>query len=157
MNVIADRADRSPGASGRREERERLRWRPWRTIGIVDAMPAARRAYMLTQELSGVRIEQPDVEIIPLHVDATADPAWWRAVVRRVDFDAAIEVHGADTEAVIPKRFERQRSERRSFLGKHRGNLALGGAVNPRIGPVRLPAIEISLRGLERFEAQAVQ
>ena len=60
-------------------------------------------------------------------------------------------------EAVIAKRFERQRAERRPFLGKHRGDLALGGAVDARVGPVRLPAIEIRLRRLERLEAQAFQ
>jgi hypothetical protein len=47
-----------------------------------------------------------------LHVDASTDPARGRAVVRRVDFDAAIEVDGADAEAVVAKRFERQRVER---------------------------------------------
>ena len=37
--------------------------------------------------------------------------------------------------------FERQRAERRPLLGKHGGDLPLGGAVDPGIRPVGLPAI----------------
>ena len=60
-------------------------------------------------------------------------------------------------EAVIAKRFERERPERRLFLGKHRGDLALRRAVDARIGPARFPAIQVRLRRLERLEAQALQ
>jgi len=60
----------------------------------------------------------------------------------------------ADTEAVIAKRFERERAERRLLLSKHRGDLALRGAMNARVGPVGFPAIEIRLRLIERLEAE---
>ena len=60
-------------------------------------------------------------------------------------------------EAVVAKRFERQRPERRPLLGKHRGDLALRRAVDARVGPARFPAIEVRLRRLERLEAQALQ
>ena len=97
------------------------------------------------------------MQIIPLDLDALAEPAGRRAVVRGLDFDAAIEMDRARAEAVIAKRLERQRPERRPLLGKHRGDLALGRAVDARVGPAILPAIEIGLRGLERLEAQALE
>src|SRR5688500_9805042 len=108
VDVIGDRAERGANAVRRGQERQRFRWGACGTISVFDAMPAARCAYMLAQQLSGLRIEQPDVQTIPLHLDAAPDPAWRRAVVRGVDFHAAIEVHGADAEAVITKRLERQ-------------------------------------------------
>ena len=97
------------------------------------------------------------MQVVPLHLDAPADPAGRRAVVGGLDFDAAIEMHRALAEPVIAKRLERQRAERGLLLGKHRGDLALRRAVDARVGPARLPAIEIRLRRLERLEAQAVQ
>ena len=45
----------------------------------------------------------------------------------------------------------------RPLLGKHHGDLALRRAVDARISPARLPAIQIRLRRLERLEAQPVQ
>jgi hypothetical protein len=39
----------------------------------------------------------------------------------------------------------------RPFLGKHRRDLAFGRAVDPRVGPVRVPAIEVRLPLLERL------
>lgn len=39
------------------------------------------------------------------------------------------------------------RPEGRAFLGKHLGDVAFGGAMDPRVGPVRFPAIEVLLRG----------
>src|SRR5207244_4595320 len=74
-----------------------------------------------------------------------------------LDLDAASEVHRADTEAVIPKRFEREWAEGGLLLGKHRRHLAFGGAVNAGVRPVRLPAIEIRLRVLESLEAEPAQ
>ena len=120
-------------------------------------MPAARGAQMLAQELSGLRREQADVQIVPLHLDALADPAGRRAVVRGLDFDAAIEVHRPFAVPVIAKRFERQRPERGLLLGKHRGDLSLRRAVDARVGPARLPAIQVRLRLLERLEAESSQ
>ena len=48
------------------------RWPVRRRSG--DASPRGR-AQMFAQELAGLRGEQADVQIIPLHVDALADPA----------------------------------------------------------------------------------
>ena len=99
-----------PAVAARREQRERRRRRARGRSRVVDAMPAARRAQMLAQQLAGLRIEQADVQVVPLHLDALADPAGRRAVVRGVDFDAAIEMDGALAEAVVAKRLERQRA-----------------------------------------------
>ena len=112
---------------------------------------------MLAKELSCLRGEQADVQIIPLHLDPLADPARWRAVVRGVDFDAAIEVHRAFAVAVIPKRFERERTERRLLLGKHHGDLPLRRAVDACVRPARFPAIQVRLRLVETLEAQSLE
>ena len=130
--------------------------RAGRSASAMRCQPRGART-MLAQQLAGLRIEQADEEVVPLHVDAPADPAGRRAVVRGLDFDAAIEMHGPHAEAVIAKRLERERAERGLLLGKHRGDLALRRAVDARVGPVRFPAIEIRLRLLERLEAQAAQ
>src|SRR6185312_8207308 len=85
------------------------------------------------------------------------DPAWWCRVVRGLDLDAAIEMHGAHPVAVITKRLDWQRLERRPLLGKHDGDLPLRRAVDARIGPVGLPAIEVGLCLIERLEAEAAE
>jgi hypothetical protein len=112
---------------------------------------------VLAEELPRRRVEESDMDVVPLHVDPPPDPAGRRAIEGGVHFDTAIEVHGAIAEAVVPKRLEGKRLQPRPFVGKHGGDLALGRAVNARIGPVRIPAIEIGLGGLKRLEAQALQ
>ena len=145
-------------ADGRaRQQRQRRRRRPRGSVLVVDPIPAAAGAQMLAQELAGRRRQQADVEIVPLHLHALPEPPGRRAVIRGLDFDAAIEMDGAVAEVVVAKRFDGERAERRPFLGKHRGDLALRRAVDARIGPVRFPAIQIRLRRFERLEAQAFQ
>ena len=112
-----------------------------RAVVVVQPVPAARGPEMLAQQLPGLRRQHADMQIIPLHLDALADPARWRAVIRGLDFNAAVEVHRPFAVAVIAKRFERQRPERGLLLGKHHGDLALRRAVDPGIGPARFPAI----------------
>ena len=112
---------------------------------------------MLAQQLARLRRQHPDVQVVPLHLHPLPDPARGRAVVRRLDFDAAIEMDGALAKAVVAKRFKRQPAERRPLVGKHRGDLALRRAVDPGVGPVRLPAIEVCLRGFDRLEAEPFQ
>ena len=157
MDVVTDGADRRARGLGRRQQRERLRGRAGRAIVLVDAMPPARRAQMLAEELLGRRMEQADVQVIPLDLDAASNPAGRRAVVGGLDFDAPIEMDRAGPVTVVTKGLERERSQRRLLLDKHRGDLALGGAMDPRVGPVRLPAIQVGLRLLNRVEAQAFQ
>jgi hypothetical protein len=115
------------------EERQGRPRRPCGPIGIGDPMVAARRPDVLAQQLPGER-EQADMEHGPLHLDALADPAGRCRVVGGVHFDAPIEMDGPQAVAVIPKRFEGQRLQRRSLLRKHRGDLALSGAVDDRTG-----------------------
>jgi len=146
--------------AGRRcpgEERDRARRRSRRTIIIVKAMPAAGRAQMLAQELSRLGGEQADVLLVPLHLDPLADPAGRGAVVGGLDLDAAIEVHRAFAVPVIAKRFERERPERGLLLRKHHGDLPLRRPVDARVGPARLPAIQVRLRLVETLKAQASQ
>ncbi len=64
------------------QERQRFRRRPHGAICIGDAMPSPRRAHVLAHELARLGIEEPDQEIGPLHLEALADPAGRRAIVR---------------------------------------------------------------------------
>src|SRR5829696_6341456 len=123
----------------------------------MQAMPPTRGAEMLAQQLAGLRREQAHVQLVPLHLDALTDPAGRRAVVRGLDFDAAIEVHRSIAVPVIAKRFNWERPEGRLLLGKHDRDLPLRRAVDTRVGPARLPAVQIGLRLLERLEAEAAE
>lgn len=148
------------GRAGRRratEQRECGRWRAGRLITDIDPMPAARRAQVLTQELPGRRIHQADMQRIPLHVEPMADPARRGPIESRFHLHTAIEMDRALAKLVIAKRLDGQRTQGRSFLGKHGGDLALRGAMDAGVGPVRVPAIQIGLRGVDRLEALSVQ
>ena len=147
----------APGGRRATEQGQRGGRRAGRAVAIVDAMIAARRAQMLTEQLVRLRVDEPHVQVVPLHVDAPADPAGRRAVEGGLDFDAAIEMDRAIAEAVVAKRLEGQRPQGGPFFGKHRGDLPLRRAVDARVGPVRFPAIQIRLRRLDRLEAQALQ
>ena len=149
VDVRADGADVHAGRRRASEKRDRAGRRARRPVVVVQTMPAAWRAQMLAQQLPRLRGEQADVQIIPLHLDALPNPAGRGAVVRGLDLDAAIEVHGAFAVPVIAKRFERERPERGLLLGKHHGDLPLRRAVDARVGPARLPAIQVRLRLVE--------
>ena len=60
----------------------------------IETVENASRARFRIGDLTGLRVDQPHVPIVPLHLDALADPAGRRAVVRRLDLDAAVEVDG---------------------------------------------------------------
>src|SRR3989454_6786007 len=85
------------------------------------------------------------------------DAAGWDPVVRLGDFHAAVGVHGAGAEGVVPKRGRWQRPEVRALLRKHRSDLALGGPMDARVSPARLPVIEVDLRVSEPLEAQPLE
>ena len=99
------------------EQRHRARWRPRGPIVVVQAVPAARGAETLAQELAGLRGEQADVQVVPLHLHA------------------AIEMDRALAVPVIAKRFERERSQGRLLLSKHHGDLQAGRVGNWRGNP----------------------
>jgi len=63
----------------------------------------------------------------------------------------------AASKLAIAKRLQRQRPQGGPLLGKHRGDLALGGAVDTGVGPAGVPAIEIPPGLVERLEAQALE
>jgi hypothetical protein len=58
---------------------------------------------------------------------------------------------------VVPKLLDGQRLQMWLLLSKHCGDLALGRAVDPRVGPVSLPAIEVRLRLVDALEAHPGQ
>src|SRR5579885_1884217 len=90
---------------------------------------------------------------VPLHLNMPSDPAWRRAVVGRLDFDAAIQVHGSLAVLVIAERFYRQRKQCGPLFGEHRRDLPLGGSMNAGVGPALLPAVQISLCVFQALEA----
>ena len=157
VDVRAECADRRPRGVRGGEERDGLGRRARRPIRLGDAMPPARRAAMLAHELARRGIEEPHRDVRPLHLELPTDPAQRRAVVGRLDFDAAVEVHGPHAVAVVAKRLERDRPQGGPLLGKHGGDLALRGAVDARVGPALAPPIEVRLRRLERLEAEALE
>lgn len=154
VDVLTHRPDLSAGGGGTPQESDGRGRRARRPVGVVDPMPAPRGAQMLAQQLAGLRREEPHVQVVPLHLHALPDPAGWCAVVRGLDFNAAIEMHRARAKAVVPRWFKRQRPEGGAFLGKHLGDLAFRGAVDPRVSPVGLPPVEVGLCGFERLEAE---
>jgi hypothetical protein len=97
------------------------------------------------------------VPLIPLDLDAAADPARRRAVVSGLDFDTAVQMHGAFAVLVIAEGLQGQRQQRRAFLGKHRRHLPLGGAVNAGVGPALFPPVQVCLGLFQAFETQSLQ
>ena len=74
------------------------------TILLLNAVPAALLPQVLAEQLPGERIDQPYLCGIPLHVNPASDPAWRRAIVCGLDFDAAVQMHGPLAVEVIAKR-----------------------------------------------------
>ncbi|MEO6222525.1 MAG: hypothetical protein ABIP90_04695 [Vicinamibacterales bacterium] len=83
------------------------------------------------------------MERIPLHVEATADPARRGAVESGLDFHAAIEVDGTIAKLVLPKRFEGQRPQGLALLRKHGRDLPFRRAMNAPVPPMGAPAISL--------------
>src|SRR5262249_10516145 len=106
VEMATEDTDRRAGRRRPAEQRERGRRSARRLITDVEAMPAARGAQMLAQELAGRRIDQADVQRVPLHVEPMADPARRRAVESRLDLHAAIEMDRALAKLVIAKRLD---------------------------------------------------
>ena len=82
VDVVTDGGDGGAGALGGGEQGEGLGRGAGGPVRVRDAVPAAWRAQVLAEELSGARVEQPDLGAVPLDVDAATDPAGWRTVVR---------------------------------------------------------------------------
>ena len=120
-------------------------------------MAASLLTHVLAQQLARDGIDDTYMASVPLHTNRTANPAWWRAVVRGIYFDAAIQIDGPLAVLVIAEGLQRQRLKLGFLFGEHGGDLTFGGAVNARIGPAFLPAVQVSLSFAEAFEAQSAQ
>src|SRR5579883_2550271 len=154
---MAELADVGPGPVSAPQQLPGAQRCPWRTVALLDGMHARLLAEVLTQELSRLGVQQANVDLVPLHFHLASDPARWCAVVGGLDLDTAVQLHGALAELVLAERFQRQRQQRRTLLGKHGGHLSFGGAVNAGVGPVLLPVVEIGLCFFQAFEAQSFQ
>ena len=75
-------------------------------IGLLDADLEGRLESMTPR--NATRGELTRVHT-PAHLDAVADPARRRRVIRGLDFDTAIEMHGAHAEAVVAKGLDGER------------------------------------------------
>jgi len=145
------------GATGPRQQLYRSRRRAPGPILVPDAMAATGLTQMLAQQLTGARIEQTNEQPVPLHPHQPADPARWRAVICGLHFHTSVEMHRAFAVLVVAKRLQRQRLQQGLLFGEHRHHLTFGGAVNARVGPALLPAIEMRLRRFDAFEALPFQ
>ena len=76
INVMTESSDLSARAFGSLQQLRDLPRSSWREIPLLDAMPAAFLANVLSQQLPGFGIEDPNEDLIPLHSDQTSDPAW---------------------------------------------------------------------------------
>lgn len=69
---------------------------------------------------SCLRIDEPHVRAVPLHVQHTAaDPAGRRTVLRGADLDTSVEMHDPLAVSVVPKGLDGQPLQMRLLLGKH--------------------------------------
>ena len=64
---------------------------------------------------------------------------------------------GAGAELVVAKRLDGQRAERRPFLGEHRRDLALGGAVDAGVGPAGQDNLHIAREIFAAWNAHDVE
>jgi len=157
LDVPTDGADVRAGRGGAREQRHRRGRRARRAIGLGNTMLAPRGPQVLSEELPGLRVHESDMQIVPLHGEALANPPGRCAVVRGVHLDTAIEMDGPRAEAVVAKRLDGERPEGGPLFGKHHADLSFRRPVNARVRPARFPAIEVALCLLDRVEAQPLE
>ena len=157
VDVVADGGDGGAGPLGGGEQGEGLRRGASGPVVVGDAMPAALCAQVLAQQLAGARVEEADVDVVPLNVDAASDPSGRRRVVGRGDLDATVQMHTAAAVLVVAERLDGQRTERGAFFLEHGGDLALGRSVDAGVGPAPVPAVQVCLAVVEVLEAEAAQ
>src|SRR5437868_8668184 len=105
-------------------------------------MKSTLLAQVLAQKLTGLGIDEANLQSIPLNVNTAADPPGRSAVVSGFDFNAAIQMNRALAVLVAAERLKRKRNQRRFLFGEHHCYLPLGRAVNTRVRPVGLPPID---------------
>src|SRR5688572_29618417 len=95
MDLFADGANVASCSPGVLQQGQRT-LRGFRgAIPVLDAVPATASSHMLSKELSRPGIQDPYLQLVPLHLYPPTNPARRRAVVGRVHFDAAVEMYGA--------------------------------------------------------------
>ena len=94
---------------------------------------------------------------VPLHPQSMADSSRWNMVVGTSDFDGAVEVNRSIAVFVVTEGFDGKRKKMRLLLFEHFSHLPLRRAVDPSIGPVRLPTVEVALRFFGTLEAKPFQ
>src|ERR1051326_6561533 len=151
MHGAAYRSDPRSGSVSAVQQGQRTQGGFLRLVLFWYPMFSALLMQVLAQQFAGVWIQQPNMQGIPLHLDAPSDPARRRAVVGRVDLHAAIQMHCALAVLVITEGLQRQWQKRRPLFGKHRRYLSLGGAVNARVGPPFFPVIQVALSLLQEI------
>jgi len=112
---------------------------------------------MLTQQQTGLGIEDANVELILLHIHFSSDPTRWQAVVGGVDFDATVQIHASLAMLVVAKRFQGKWQQGWFFFGTHGGDLSFRRAVNAGIRTACLPTIQIGLCLLQALEAFSLE
>ncbi len=157
VDLRAHGADRRPRALRPRQQADGGGRGAGRVIRVGDLVPPARRTPVFAEELARRRLEQPHLEVVPLHREPLPDPARRRPVIGGVDLDTPVEMDRAQPEAVVAKRLQGQRAERRLLFSKHHGHLPLRRAVDARVGPACFPAVEMRLRVRELLEAQPLE
>ena len=102
VHELTERSDMGAGLLATGQQLLRGSRRVCGPVLFRNPMATAFLAEMLAQQLTGAGIEHPHGAPIPLDPDLAADPARGRAVVRCLDFDAAVEVHSAFASGMAP-------------------------------------------------------
>src|SRR5690606_19133948 len=89
MHLRAHRADALAGVLRALEQLTRGGRGAARPVLGADPSASALLAEMLTEKLPGLRIDEPDHALIPLHMEHLPDEAGRRRVVGGLDLDAA--------------------------------------------------------------------
>ena len=151
------RADVRAGGLGAASSCGVLERRSLRAIVVVDAMPAAllaQDARAAAARSVGSSRRTCGRSTAPARAGRSS-PAARRSTrprLRRSHRDGPCARRSGNSETV-----RAAAAERGLLLGKHRRDLPLRRAVDARVGPARLPAIQIRLRFLEALEALPFQ
>jgi hypothetical protein len=93
LDLPAHEADVLAGGTGALEQDLGGARRACGSVLGLDAVMAAPGAQVLAQELTGLGIEDPHEEAVPLRADLAADPAGGFTVGEGFHLNAAVEVH----------------------------------------------------------------
>jgi hypothetical protein len=157
IDQLAELADLGSGVFGPPQELHRAQRHFRGVIFLLDTVPAAFLAQVLAEELVGVRMQDPHVQCVPLHLHGPPDPPGWQAVIGRLDFDATVQMHHALSVLVVTEGLERQREQVRFFFREHGRDLTFGRAMDARVGPALFPAIQIRLRLFQALETHSLE